>query len=294
MKKIHITAAGELKLGEHFGFHLLLIPLIFSACQSGYFRLFALSWLSALLHETAHIFTGIKLGVSFSGISLLPFGICARLRQPVIKSPLNEILIALAGPFCNLFLSGIFGLLSPFLSMETTNYGISANLAMFCLNLLPCLPLDGGRILRALLTLGSDALTAWRISLQISRILSVCLLVISVLLLLSVKFQFSLLLIGVFLLGNLCTEQRGLSRQALREILYHKEKLELSQFNRTATLTADYRLPARKLLRQLSYHCYYIIQVVDENQRIIKTLTEGQILHSLLNQGIRLTLGEIT
>ena len=293
MRSRLITPTGELCLGKYLRVHLLLLPLAAAAYLGNYFGLFAVSWISALCHETAHILAGKRLGVPVSGISLLPFGVCARLRQPVIKIPSHEILMALAGPFCNLILAALFWALGQWVPCDLAQYGTAANLAMLCLNLLPCLPLDGGRILRACLTLGSDALTAWRTTLRVSRLVSVCLLTGAVLLLLTAQFNFSLILIGVFLLGNLCGEQKSISQQALREILYYKEKLEREQLNRTSTLTAYADLPARRLLHRLSYHRYYTIQVVDEQQRVIKTLTESQVLNALLHRSIRITLGEI-
>lgn len=227
-----ITPNGELCLGKYLRIHLLLLPLGAAAYWGNYFGLFAISWVSALCHETAHILAGKRLGVPIAGVSLLPFGVCARLSQPVIKIPSHEILMVLAGPLSNLILAALFWVLGQQFPSDLAQYGTAANLAMFCLNLLPCLPLDGGRILRACLTLGSDALTAWRTTLRISRAVSVCLLAGAVLLLLTSQFNFSLILIGVFLLGNLCGEQKSISQQALREILYYKEKLEREQLNR--------------------------------------------------------------
>ncbi len=283
----------ELSLGKHLRIHLFLPFLILAAYFGNYLPLFAISWGLALLHEGAHLWAGIRLGINFSGIALLPFGVCARLKEPIIKNPGKEILIALAGPSCNLGLALIFRfLLVPF-PKDLLRYAYLSSLGLGLLNLLPCLPLDGGRILRALLTYASDAITAWRVVTRISQILTICLLSTAILLLLTSTFQFSLLLIGVFLLGNLANEQKGISRQALRELLYYKEKPEEDSFTPTGVLSASKSLPARRLLRKLSYHKYYLIQVLDENQSVCKTLTESQILDALLNRSIRITLGEI-
>lgn len=291
--KLVMINKWELAIGKHLRIHFLLPLLILAATLGNYLSLFLISWGLALLHEGAHLLTGIRLGVPFSGVSLLPFGVCARLKDPVIKSPGKEILIALAGPASNLGFALLFRMLLVPFPLELLRYAMVASLAMGVLNLLPCLPLDGGRILRALLTLGSDAITAWQTVTRISRIFVAVLLIVSVLFLLTSSFQFSLLLIGVFLLGNLAKEQKSISHQALRELLYYKEKPERDSFSRTSLLSAYEGLPARKLLRKLSYHKYYTIQVLDKNQAVRKTLTESQILDALLNRSIRITLGEI-
>lgn len=104
MRTVHIDRSGQLWFGEKLSIHLLLLPLCFAAAVFRYFPVFAVSWGSALLHETAHIGTARALGVPIRGIGLFPFGVCARLKDPIIKSPAKEIVIALAGPLCSLFL----------------------------------------------------------------------------------------------------------------------------------------------------------------------------------------------
>ncbi len=283
----------ELAIGKAVRIHLLL-PLLFLAAYFGnYLPLFAISWGLALLHEGAHLCTGMGLGLRFSGISLLPFGVCARLKDPIIKSPGKEILTALAGPITNLLLGILFWFLLTTYPLEYLQYAMISSFSLGALNFLPCLPLDGGRILRATLTCFSDAITAWQITTRISRVLAGLILGVSVYLLLTSAFQFSLLFIGVFLLGNLATEQKSISHQALRELLHYKEKPAQDSFTRTDFLSAYSDFPARRLLRKLSYHKYYCVQVLDKNQRIQKTLTESEILDALLNQSIRITLGEI-
>ena len=228
-----------------------------------------------------------------SGITLMPFGCCAPLKNPIIKSPAKEILMALAGPCMNGILAFFCSLFHAIFPHPLFAYGIQVNLALAILNLLPCLPLDGGRVLRSVLTLGSDFLTAYRFTLKVSRIFVCLLFSIGALLLLTANFQFSLILIGAFLLGNLFTEQKNISRQTLEDLLYYEKKLNTDALNHTVVFTACDTLPARKLLRKLSYHHYCIIQVVDKNQQVINTLTEAQVLHAVLHNSIRITLGEI-
>ncbi len=291
--KLFCNRSFELTIGKQIRIHLLLPFLFLAAYLGDYLPLFAISWSLALLHELAHLWMGHRLGIAFSGISFLPFGVCAILKDPIIQSPGKEILVALTGPLSSIGMGFFFRwLLIPFPS-EVLHYAMVASFSLGVLNLLPCLPLDGGRVLRALLTLSSDAISAWQTVTRISRCFVVALLGISIYLLLTSSFQFSLLLIGVFLLGNLVSEEGRITHQALRELLYYKEKPAQDTFTCTSLLSAYQDFPARKLLRKLSYHKYYTVQVLDENQNPIKTLTESQILDALLTKGIRVTLGEI-
>jgi Zn-dependent protease/CBS domain-containing protein len=111
---------------------------------------------SVLGHELAHSLVAINRGEGVSSITLFIFGGVARITEEPEK-PLTELLMAIVGPFFSLaagiafgilwFLSrGLFqplGALARYLSM------INVTLALF--NLIPGFPLDGGRVLRALI-----------------------------------------------------------------------------------------------------------------------------------------------
>ncbi|HET9956457.1 MAG TPA: site-2 protease family protein, partial [Polyangiaceae bacterium] len=133
-----------------------------------------------LLHELGHSLVAQKFGLQVKEIILLPIGgIANLLGKP--KHPGQEIAIALAGPAVNILLAGLFGAalwatgqhlggaralvasaklpsLSTFLLLLTTG-----NLSLALFNLLPVFPLDGGRVLRALLELrwGAVRATVW-------------------------------------------------------------------------------------------------------------------------------------
>lgn len=111
--------------------------------------------------------------------------------------------------------------------------------------------------------------------------------------LLTHSFNFSLILIGAFLTSNLCNEQKNISHRTLREILDYKTKLTPDSMHRSVVLTAHSSTPARRILKRLSYNNYHIVHVTDDNMRVIRTLTEGQLLNALTENGIRVLLSDI-
>ena len=289
-------SALSIKLLPFLRVNILFFPVLASSLVFGYFIPFALSYLCALLHELTHVAVAVRLGVGVAYVEIQPFGICARLKSEVIKSPPAEIAIALAGPLSNFVFAAAAYLARYALSInkQYTEYFILCNLAIAIVNLVPALPLDGGRVLRAALTIRLGALRAYNITVGFSKIPIALLAVLSIYAYLTASFNFSLILIGAFLLGNLFAEQRNISAQALRELLYYRSKLEKDELTRTTVITARGSTPARKILRRLSYSNYHIIHVVDDKLRVVKTLTEGQLLEALTERGIRVTLGEIT
>ncbi len=284
-----------LKITPFFRINILFFPVLAASILGGYFSAFALSYICAFFHEMTHIATARCLGVGISHMEILPFGVCARLKSSIIKNPLHEIAVALSGPLFNIIVAFVthFICRAYNLNSERLSYFFYCNTAMALVNFIPALPLDGGRVLRAVLTLKAGAVYAYNSAVKMSRIPILLLLILSVYLLLTRRFNFSFILIGVFLLCNLCTEQKNISKLALREMLDFEDKLKDMDMNRTTVITAHKTTPARKILRRLSYNSYNIIHVVDDKLRVAKTLTEGQLIRALTQQGIRVTLDDI-
>ena len=114
---------------------------------------------SLLLHELGHAVVARREGMEIEGITLWLFGGVARFKG-MFPSGGAELRIALAGPAVSLFLGLLFLGAAAVLPMPDAVDGVVAwlgriNLILLAFNMLPALPLDGGRVLRALLWLRS-------------------------------------------------------------------------------------------------------------------------------------------
>ncbi len=272
----------------------LLIPLAIAAYFGKYLDMFLLAYLVATLHELIHIITAKVCKIKTESVHIMPFGVCGILESSIIKSPVSEIIIALSGPLFNLICYIVITyLVSIGFSHPLLSYSRYLNLSMAVLNLIPCLPLDGSRVLRALLTLKIGGLKAYLTVIKLSRILIFMILSTTITILLVTKFNFSLILIGAFLLGNLGREQKSISFMALKELLNHKEKLYKDEINHISHIAVYENMPARKVLKTFSYHKYYLINVLDDSENIIKTISESQVITALTEKSIRIKMGEI-
>ena len=123
---------------------------------------------SVLLHELGHALVARHLGVEIASIELHFLGGAAKMTsQP--KTANDEVLIAAAGPAVSFALGGIGLVLLTFVNWQVFYWFGVINIALGAFNLLPALPMDGGRILRALLTRKHDFLKATRMSVKIAR-----------------------------------------------------------------------------------------------------------------------------
>jgi Zn-dependent protease/predicted transcriptional regulator len=128
-----------------------------------------------VLHELGHALMARRFGVTTSEIVLYPFGGIARLDK--IPGGWAELLIALAGPLVNVLLAGIclatmLASATPYSVQPSVSWQSAslvqqlfwANLTLVVFNMIPAFPMDGGRVLRALLAVGLGQHTATRIA----------------------------------------------------------------------------------------------------------------------------------
>lgn len=198
------------KLGKLFGiplqvhptFWLLPASVLFTNVGGGLasmlFALVAvfLLFVCLVLHELGHALMARHFGIRTRDITLYPIGGAARLES-MSEKPFEEVCIALAGPAVTLgivllltplvFAAFLFGLLSSEVVLSGTAGGAlevlamlvavlwGSNLFLLVFNLLPAFPMDGGRVLRALLARGLGLLRATEIAVNVSLVLTVLL-----------------------------------------------------------------------------------------------------------------------
>src|SRR5688572_22296131 len=109
----------------------------------------ALAFGSVLLHELGHAVVARQLGVRVAGIELHFFGGAAKMIE-LPRTASHEVAIAAAGPAVSLVLAGLGLGLGALTGVGLITMIGWINLAIGLFNLIPALPMDGGRILRAL------------------------------------------------------------------------------------------------------------------------------------------------
>jgi Zn-dependent protease len=186
---VYVHATFWLLVAAIVGVRLLGGDGLFAAAVGGLFVLAI--FVCILLHELGHALMARRFGIATRDITLLPIGGLARLeRMP--EDPRQELLVALAGPAVNV---AIVVLLLPMIAAidsveairrtpvageEFLTRLVFANVALVLFNLLPAFPMDGGRVLRALLAKKLHYVRATQIAAGIGQAMAVVFAVVGV------------------------------------------------------------------------------------------------------------------
>lgn len=127
---------------------------------------------SVLAHELGHSVVARRLGVQMVGITLYPFGGMAQMAQ-MPRSNRDEMLIAAAGPAVSLLLGLGLGAAWFLTGLPLLGQLAAINAVLGVFNLVPALPMDGGRIFRAALSTKLGFLPATRIATTVARAVAV-------------------------------------------------------------------------------------------------------------------------
>lgn len=160
---------------------------------------FFVYFIVVVLHEFAHGFVAEKLGYNLNKIYLLPFGAMLDINQNFISRE-DEIKVAIAGPAFNFILTflclGLWWIFPE--TYAYTSFFVFCNIITGLVNLLPCYPLDGGRILVSSLSQKLSRTKALKISYIFNYIFSI-IFIILFFINLKVELNISYALMAIFI-----------------------------------------------------------------------------------------------
>jgi Zn-dependent protease/CBS domain-containing protein len=291
---------GAFKIGRfsgidvrvHWTFFLLLAFFAFIGYQASGSPLGALTatamivalFICVLLHEFGHSLVAQRLGIEIHSITLLPLGGVSNLES-LPEKPADEIKITVAGPLVNVVLAPIFfgvGLLlgavprlpaDPFMDIGSVGQFIFylgyLNVVLAVFNLLPAFPLDGGRILRALLATRLGALRATDISSAVGQLFAVAFFLIGL-----ISGNLLLALVAVFIYFGATGESQMVRQQEKTRGLTVSDVMGTKP--RTETVTPYHTFG--QVLDTVIHGYQEDFPVLDESGNLVGMLTRDEIM----------------
>lgn len=287
-------------IGSIFGIQILLnSSFLISLC------LFALAGLLpqalilfslVFLHELAHGAVALLLHLPVEKIELFPFGGRAQIAFPLLFRPKAELAVAIAGPLWSLALGGLCIFLrgQGILKMGPwTELMIRGNFSLGLFNLLPILPLDGGRALRSILSRRLGFRPATEKVARGSQLAAALAAVLSLAAWYLWKASPGFLPICLYLYFAAKEEAGFASYSHLRYLLQKREELNREKVLLARHLVAEGATPLEKIITQFAPGSYHLVTVVSENLQIQGVVGEAQILEALFQKGTQIKVLEL-
>lgn len=196
---LNIGKLAGIKVYIHWTFLILIAYIVFSGFSSGlsssgvaYNILLVLAVFACVVfHELGHALAARRYGIGTRDITLLPIGGVASLES-IPENPKQELVVAVAGPLVNVVIAAIlFVIISLFFDASQFNPDniedtlkhlnintfiinlLLVNVMLVAFNAIPAFPMDGGRVLRALLAMNMDRAKATRIAASIGQFIAI-------------------------------------------------------------------------------------------------------------------------
>lgn len=277
-----------LRIANHkISISIVFVAAVILAFAAGMYIETIAALLALGVHEFAHVFVGSRLGIAIYEIEILPFG--GRIKSSLSDaSDEKEMLAVLAGPLANFAVVGFIFFLSTLkllpsnIAWQFTHY----QLMLGIFNMLPALPLDGGRLFALWLRQRVSYTSSVRIASYTGKILAYSMLFVALIGLAFKRVYLSFILAGFFLLQQASKEEKEAPFVFMKYLARKKEKLLKNQDLPGEVLVVDQEATAKKVLYSFCPHKYFIVYILDENMKITKFFTETEIFDKIIEKGL--------
>lgn len=250
-----------------------------------------LAFLFIIVHELFHYLVAIRVGARVDNFKVHPLGTTIEISEYDELNPKEEILICLAGPIINLVLASMFFIIKSYYGGEFIANCFEINFILGVFNLLPAFPLDGSRVLRAVLSKRTLYKIAYNITLIISFIMGIMFLIIFSIELYLHNFNLSLILSGVFIIYTTYKEKGRVMYIIMSDIIKKRKRFLKKKYIENKFLSVYYKEGLLYVLGMVDKNKFNVFYVLNEEMRLLYTISEDELLDGLKSYG-NITLEE--
>lgn len=276
--------------GVAYRVHWLVVALTGLYVYLGQGRLILLLLAALFFHEMAHVITARALGVTVNAVELTPFGGQAQIEDFTGLEPDKELFMSLAGPLSSLSLAAFFYYAPTPLDADTSRWLMGCNLFLGLFNLLPALPMDGGRVLRSWLSPLMGFRRATRLAAFMGMACAAAIVAHGFYYAGETLQMAQEMMAGMVLFWFALRESRFLAYSFMRYLLHKKAELNRLGLLESRQLVSSWDTPVRSLLKDTRPKYYLIVVVLDDNHHVAGVYTEAEIIECFMEKGPTATL----
>ncbi len=250
-----------------------------------------------LIHELAHCYVSTYYDIGISEIKFFIFGGVARFQEHIEENSKQEIIIASAGPITNFVLIFITLLIMDKFHIEK-GYMIQlfliANMVVGLFNLIPVLPLDGGRIARGILGNYLGIKRATYMVVRLGYCICILLFVIGIYasLVYNIEYIFISFLSAYIFFSNK-KEKEKIDFMSVKKIVLSKKALFDEGIMDVKHIIAMEFVDIKNIFDEFTLEQYCIITVTDATGKVIGSLSESEIIDAIIEYDDNITLREL-
>lgn len=270
-----------------------VIITIFASYLIGRLPLLVIGLLSIIFHESAHALCAHLCGFTISSMEILPIGAMARIEGLFENSELCEIAIALAGPVASIVIACIGYCLYYYNNVYIYNLIMMVNLSIASVNMMPALPMDGGRVLRAILSNYIGIQRATRISCTIGIYLGIIISVISFVLGFLNLVSPAYIMLGIVVSISSYKEKQRSTFLQIAQMMMKKERLLKQGSMKINQIAVPETIKLYNLVSRFLPRAYHMVVVVDYEMCPVGYVSEGDVVKMLMEFGAHEEIGHL-
>lgn len=274
--------------GTAYRLHPLFVLLMLSSVLTGYFVEMLTLFGVVTIHELGHVAAAKSFGWRVREVQLLPFGGVAAVDEASNVPAREDFLVALCGPLQNAWMAAFA------YAMQMLGWGdgaywqyfLQANVMIGLFNLLPALPLDGGKMLLCALSYAVSYHKAMTAAFYLSLLVSLMMITAAVIRYPGEGIQFNLLVIGLFLFYSNWFGYKNLPYLFLRFLVSRekrsRELLEVGTLPSPLLVRADTQ--PMEVFRRFMREKPHLLYIVGRTGAVLRVMPEAKLLQAYLSR----------
>ncbi len=250
---------------------------------------------SVLIHESAHALAAGAVGVRVRELVLTPFGGALRIDGLWGYRSGQVALVALAGPVASLLTMTVAAALAygGVVPPRAAGEWVRVNLMLAAFNLIPALPLDGGRVLAAALGKKSGSAKSLRLGVALGGILGALLLALALWQFIAARsVNMTIVLCALYLILSGPAEKRAAEGAEIMSLLSRRDELKAEGTLPVRWIAADESVRCADVLRRLGARRMHRVAVYDGALNLLGTVEERALI-AAVRRGEPETIGEL-
>ena len=263
--------------------NIFILLFVAAAIISGTLPEYLLTLLFIFAHEAGHVTAAILTRATVYSIRLLPVGFNAGIDDGTCTRG-RRIFIFASGPCVSFLLAVLAAVLMHFnITNSLVKLGIYANLYLGIFNLLPVLPLDGGKIAMELLSAEFGVLRTGKVLQLFSSLISTVIVLAGIAGFIDNRRNVSLIIIGLYILMCAKTNREETAFMNIRSLLFKKSRVIKKGIYPAREIVVLKHVKLTEVIKACDHiDRFHIVNVLDDDLKVIKVMTEQELVEAIV------------